>query len=289
MARKSADDRRLEIENLDLYNTYRERLYNLALSQFEWHGLPDSVDRRYMEKTLLHNGSVAWYIPEGMPADEWFCTSWVHTSGTFDTYGYPVAINGIDFNGRNITTGEFRIVYDNMSRVPLLPKIDIYAKRLYEADQTFRMNLRMQNTPYIVATSKNELLSVKNLFKRIFSYDPVVEIRPEYDIQKSVQTLDLKVPFIGKELLETRQILWGDALSMLGITSETTKKERLIEDEIQINRQEDTISLNARLLNRVELCNWMNKEHGTNMSVNLSQTVVSPADLAAEPTMNTEE
>lgn len=282
MASKRNEDRRLEIENIELYQSYKERLINLALSQFEWHGLPDTVDRRYMEMKLLEAGSVAWYVPEGL--SDWWCTGWLHANGTFDAYGYPTQIRGLDFNGRNIEVSQFKLLYDNMSRVPLMPKLDIYAKRLYEADQTFRQNLRMQNTPFMVATSKEELLSVKNIFKRVFSFDPVVEIKNSaFDIDKAVKTLDMKVPFIGKELLEVRQTLWADALSMLGITSETTKKERLISDEIAINRQEDTISLNARLLTRVELCNWMNEKHDMELSVNLSETVVSTAELAAEP------
>jgi hypothetical protein len=57
---------------------------------------------------------------------------------------------------------------------------------------------------------------------------------------------------------------------MLGITAETTKKERLLNDEITLDRQEDMISLNSRLLNRVEFCNKMNAKHGLDLSVNLS-------------------
>ena len=56
---------------------------------------------------------------------------------------------------------------------------------------------------------------------------------------------------------------------MLGITGETTKKERLLNDELQMNRMQDTITTGSRLLNRIEFCNRINKRWGWDVSVNL--------------------
>ena len=66
---------------------------------------------------------------------------------------------------------------------------------------------------------------------------------------------------------------------MLGIAAETTKKERLISDEITMNRQEDSVSLNSRLMERTALCNLMNERYGLDMSVNLSQTPIDTSAL----------
>ena len=41
------------VHNQQVVTFYYERLVDLALAQFEWEGLPDTVDRRYLEKTLL--------------------------------------------------------------------------------------------------------------------------------------------------------------------------------------------------------------------------------------------
>lgn len=282
---KRKEDLALRVENSEIYAYYHDRLTNLALSQFEWHGLPETVDRWYMEKTMFGKGSAAFYRPVG--ADMWLATSWLHRSGRFDAYGYPTDIYGVDFNGRNIPVEEFHLIYDNnsMDRSPILGKIAVYAKLLWETHQTFRQNLMHQNTPYIVATTKTEMLSVKNLFNRIFNYDPVIELRGGMSgsLDENIKSLDTRVEFKGMDILDTRRELWKDALSMLGITSETTKKERLIEDEISINRQEDTIALNARLLNRVEFCNKMNDLHGMDLSVNISETAIGSSDLM-EPT-----
>ena len=184
-------------------------------------------------------------------------------------YGWPTDIRGVGFGQYNHIEGdEWEVFYDNMTLTSLLPKIDMYAKLLWECHNTYRSNLQQQITPYVVLTSKNESLSVKNMFNRIFGFQPVVEVKNTFD-PSTIQTIDTRVDFKGKELLENLKVLWAEALSMLGITGETSKKERLISDEIVLNRQEDVISLNSRLSNRIEICNKMNNKYGWNLSVNL--------------------
>lgn len=259
-------DERLIIQNVEIYNYYKERLVNLALSQFQWSGLPETCDRLYFEKSLLFNGKAAMYKPTG--TDFWLSTDYLQ-KGNFDAYGYPTKINGITFNAKNVETDEWMILYDNMTRATLMPKIDFFARLLWEVHNTYRSNLQQQITPYVIMSDKNKSLSIKNLFNRFFGFQPVIEVKSSFNID-DVKTIDTRVDFKGTELLDNLQRIWAMALSELGITAETTKKERLISDELTINRQEDIISLNSRLLNRVEFCNKMNKKYGLNLSVNLS-------------------
>ena len=51
-------DKELVVENSETYMYYIERLKNIALSQFEWHGLPETYDRLYFERLLLNHGCV---------------------------------------------------------------------------------------------------------------------------------------------------------------------------------------------------------------------------------------
>lgn len=288
--RPSRSDRILEIENHELYHYFRERLINLALSQFEWHGLPDSVDRYYMEKQLLLNGKVAFFKPKDV--DMWMSMGYIETSGKWDNYGYPKNPTPQDFNARQITADSMHthIIFDNNNegRQPLIAGINLHARRLYEVEQTFRSNLRQQNTPYLITTrDAGEAHSVREMFKRVFNYQPVVSLKAKFgatgatSLADQVQTLQTQVPYIGEELLETRQRVWQDALAMLGISSQSTKKERLLDGEIAIQRQESMISLQSRLLNRVEFCNKMNRLYDMDMSVNLSDVSVRDDEVMA--------
>lgn len=261
------EDRQLLVQNTEIYRYYYERLVNLALAQFEWHGMPDTCDRLYFERTLLFSGKAAFVKPLG--TDFWLSVDYLQTGG-FDVYGYPADIKGIGYNARNIETTEWMVLYDNMTKSSLLPKIDLYARLLWEVHNTFRSNLQHQITPYIVATTRNQALTFKNFFNRLLGFQPVIEVKNTEDIESVIKTMPLDVDFKGKDLLETLQMVWREALSMLGISSQSTKKERLLDDEITIQRQADILSLNARLLNRVDFCNKMNKKYGLDMSVNLS-------------------
>ena len=262
------EDKKLVIENSEIYRYYRERLINLALAQFEWHGLPETCDRLYFEKQLLYQGTAAIGTPTG--TDIWLSLGYV-LKGGLNVYGYPQDIRLISANGKMnpIDVDKYEFLYDNMTFTSLIPKIDLYARLLWEVHNTYRSNLQQQITPYLVLTTKNESLGIKNLFNRILGFQPVVEVRNSFDPQ-AIQTLDTRVDFKGVDILQNLKILWAEALSMLGITAETTKKERLLNNEITLDRQEDIISLNSRLLNRVEFCNKMNKKYGFELSVNIS-------------------
>ena len=50
-------DKELVVDNSEIYMHYRERLKNIAIAQFEWHGLPETCDRLYFERALLNQGS----------------------------------------------------------------------------------------------------------------------------------------------------------------------------------------------------------------------------------------
>lgn len=278
------EDKNLIINNSHIYTYYRERLINMALAQFEWHGLPDTVDRLYFEKSLLYNGKAAMGKVTG--TDIWLGLDYVY-KGTLDVYGYPKDIRLVPANGQHglIEVDDWQFLFDNMTWASLMPKIDLYAKLMWEVHNTYRSNLQQQITPYMVLTTRNESLSVKNLFNRIMGFQPVIEVKNTFD-PDTIKTLDTRTDFHGTELLENLKVVWAEALSMLGITAETTKKERLLNNEITIDRQEDLISLNSRLLNRVEFCNKMNKKFGFNLSVNLSSDDPNlnpiPGDMAIQ-------
>lgn len=278
------EDKNLVIENSEIYTYYRERLINLALAQFEWHGLPETCDRLYFEKSLLFNGKAAMGRVTG--TDIWLGLDYIY-KGTLDVYGYPKDIRLVPANGQHglIEVEEWQFLFDNMTWASLMPKINLYAKLLWEVHSVYRSNLTQQITPYLIPVARNESLSIKNMFNRIMGFQPVIELKNSFNID-NIKTLDTRVEFKGTELLENLKILWAEALSMLGITAETTKKERLLADEITIDRQEDILSLNSRLLNRVEFCNRMNKKFDFDLSVNISSNDIKfepyPLDYAAQ-------
>lgn len=262
------EDTMMVIDNQRIYQYYKGRLINLALAQFIWDNLPDTCDRLYFEKQLLFTGKAAMLKPIG--SDEWLSLGYV-TDGNLSVYGYPTRIKGVGFNNANIPTEEWEFLYDNMTKQPLLEGIDLYSRLLAEIHATFRCNVQKQNTPYVITGSKYQELSFKNIFLKIFGHAPYIMLKKPEDLQ-SIQVLDLKVPFYGKELLEVLKITWDEAIAMLGIAPAgglNDKKERLITDEVEMAREENIVARNARELNRKEFCKKM-KKHGLDIDVHMA-------------------
>ena len=294
---KSRKDVKLILNNQDIYRHYRTRLINLALARYQWENLPEDVNRLYLEKTALEKGSVAMMRPEG--TDFWLGLGFIPVSskgkmtvskemvsrflteektnqmdkyfnqGIRDVYGNPTNIIGIGANGEQIVTKEWDFFYDTMTKTTIMKDIDLYAYQLWLIHQTFNQNVRLQNNPYIITTNRNKSLTFKNLFNRILGFEPTIQIAEGIDLD-DINTLDLKVPFIGNDLTLTLEKTWARALSMLGISTESDKRERLVADEVNMSMQETVISGNVGLLNRMEFCKRMNEKYDLNMSVKMS-------------------
>ena len=267
----------------EVYNYYRDSLVKMALSQFVYEGVPDTVDTRYMEWILLTHGSVAWLKPTN--TDFWLTLNWNTRNAMFDVYGNPLQITGHDYNGRMVDSDEFVILYDNVLRKSMMRGISMWARLLTQSHLTGRNNMMRQNTPYIVTASKTTKLSVVNIFKKILNFEPVITLSHAAgaNMAEAIQKVDLDVPFKANEIMDYQKTLWNYALSMLGITGETTKKERLIGQEVAINRQEDTISLESRLSERQRVCDYLNKHYDMNISVSTVEAAVPDPGNIPEP------
>lgn len=266
-----------EIKILDYYMHFTERLMNVVLAQFEWNNLPDTVDRWYMERTLLYSGQLAMYIPK----DTDMIVASNFTTKSLTMYGYPASIVGVTTNGYSasgerqggqleVDDDDFVVMYDTMTRTPLYKTIDIYAKQLTKVALAIDLNLQQQYTPYVLVGNV-ENRAVRDTFKRFM--DGVAEFNPAMMTSldpDEIKTIDLNVQYKGKDLEELREKIWANAMSELGVNGNLSKKERVLNDELILARQENQIKLNSRLMNRIEFCNKVNEKFGLDISVNLS-------------------
>ena len=71
-----------KLRQLRIFHEYYSRLKMLALSEFEYEGLPDSCSVRFLEDTLFHHGEAIFVDDE----DLGFLTVKVTPSGTLNHY-----------------------------------------------------------------------------------------------------------------------------------------------------------------------------------------------------------
>lgn len=267
-----------QLRVVDYYRHYMERLLNIVLAQFDWKGLPDTVDRWYLEMCLAFYGTAAMY--KAKDTDLLFASN--YTAQGLTMYGYPAHIRGVTNGGYDIVTGmstggtidvepgEFVVLYDTMTRTPLWKTLDIYAKMLTKVSLAIDLNLQQQYRPYIlVGNTDNKALrkTFETFLNGVAAYEPALFSTMDPD---DIKTIDLNVPYKGMELEQQRQAIWTDAMSELGITIGTTKKERMLGDEIATNREADLSQLNSRLKNRKEFAEKINEKFDLDVEVELT-------------------
>lgn len=117
-----------QMSNWATYQMYLRQLITLAENVFEYENLPEYIDTAYLNKTLLKQGSIAFFRDEIMGV---VALPYV-SIGNLDIYGRPNKIQVTSQNGytRILNRDEFIIMYDNNGRYPLYLDIIQYAERM---------------------------------------------------------------------------------------------------------------------------------------------------------------
>lgn len=263
------------------YSLWLQKLYNIAISRFEWENLPETCSERFIEQVLCFNGYMAGFYDENLRA---FLIMPVTTSGMLNIMGYPAEVTAYGYNSYiynnlvpyyNITAispeekPNCALLYDSYARIPIYSGLVYYARKLTTIDRSLDVNVNVQKTPWIVHCSENERLTIYNTLRQIDDYEvAVIGNKSLTDLSQKLEVLDLKAPFIGDKLQILKRQVWQEALTFLGIEANTSEKaERQVTDEIAANLGETESLRQSPLASRKEFCDQFNKLFNTNVSV----------------------
>ncbi len=242
------------------YRLYFNRLLELSISMFEWKNLPDSVDERFLETTLFWTGHAIFFKDEVMG----YLGLEALLGGMFDVYRIPTDRRAISVNGyqRTLTPSDSVIIYNNLIHTNSYESINLFAKNLYDIDNTIRVNLNAQKTPILIACDENEKLTMQNLYQQYQGNMPVIfgskQIKPN-----SINVLKTDAPFLADRLIAMKMQIWNEALTYLGISNvNIQKRERLLNDEVHRNMGATIASRYSRLESRRQACKKINKMFG---------------------------
>lgn len=267
------------------YSAWLARFYNIAVSRFQWLNLPDTVNEKFIEETLFFNGLMVGY--KDVNLDSYLvlpCTN----NGMLNLYGYPAQVIAYGYNGytypgllpynnlQGIKGSEkpnSALLYTNFSRCPDFPQILYFARKLTKIDRTIDVNVNVQKTPYLVSCAENQKLSVLNAFKKVDDFEPAIFTSKFFGIANGVsdspiKVLEINAPFIADKLQIIKKQVWQEALTYLGIESNTSEKaERQVAEEINVNMGETESLRQSPLTSRKQFCTEFNKVFGTNIDV----------------------
>lgn len=262
---------RAQCENLNLEFWYLIEFTDIFIKLLKYKGIPEYIPMDIVERNLFNEGRVLAFEKEldGMTILPTCAFS------KFNDYGVPVEYQAISFNGksykRSITDSV--LIKNSPLLSPCLPTVYEYCKDLANIRQAIKTNVNSTKTPFIFKGDKQQLLTMKNMYKQISQNEPV--IYGETSSMPNFEAVNTQAPYVADKLDNLFMSTLSKVLTYLGINSNAIeKKERLTNDEVNSNNDFITAHLRARLDCRKEALEKINKMFGTNWSVEINEDYI---------------
>lgn len=263
------------IKNTLVFHDYYSRLKMIALSMFDWEGLPESCNARFLERCLFENG-MAIFIDD---PDMGFLNLRVTPSGTLNPYDEPVAYTAYStgYTGRKFDAEDCVIIRNNPLNKSTDSTIMLYAEKLADIDRSITVNVKAQKTPVLVECDEKMRKTLLELYRQYEGNEPFI-LGYKGLSDKPLNSINTGAPFVADKLREEKCAVWNECLEFLGLNTNPSdkKRERLIVSEVDANNEQIDIQVEAMLACRREACKAINKKYGLNVSVKKRVQEVKP-------------
>lgn len=267
MARKRATltDLLNELTFSTLYNKFRL----LATSAFQWEGLPDGIEEKFIERYLFDFGKAAFFRD---PAMSYMCLE-AQDSGEVNVYGEPLFYMATGFNyHRRLSVENCVIVANNQHRQATRDFILFYCNKLAEAERTMDVNVKACKTPFIIACDDKDVLTFKRIYQLIDGNTPAIYADKGLNLD-ALNVLKTDAKFLGNDLMDYKKSVENELLTFLGFNNlAVDKKERVNLSEANSNNQITESFAELQLRSREQACQRINEMFGLNVSVKRRET-----------------
>lgn len=256
-------------------------LCEIYIGVFEWGGLPDDIDSRYVEYSLMNNNNVTFYQDELIGL--YLCLKSAIV-GIPNVYGNPTSSRVYGVNGYSTTVdiadNKGVVIYDNLMRVSPLIRLQQFASYMYELEMTSRVNVKQQKTPRIIKTTKDNEFSVNQVLKDIDNYRERVVVLDSFSEYSNVDAVLTPAPFVTKDLRQEKKELWNEILNYIGVVNNSSQKaERLITQEVTSANALPLAKLHGRFEARQKAVERINNIFGLNITVKVNSTITESLSL----------
>lgn len=256
---------------------------NMALDIFEWEGLPDTCNDRFLEMMLLFRGMACVYNDPVLGYINPMCG----LGGELNLYGEPAEITLAPY-GTNMDalklSGKRVPVYmrgsdntdvpavwfrDNPIGIPYIYAIMEYSEKMADCLRSITVAAKALKVPWILTAPKELVESIQDAVEQIDSNELVVVCTSLASAGKTELFNTNSNPEVLKALWENYRNLSNELRTILGVQNQenTDKKERLLVDEINSNNEYVNINGDIRLRARQEAAEIINKVFGLSVSV----------------------
>lgn len=253
----------------DLLNdlTFRilyDKFKMLSCSAFEWDGLPEGIEERYIERLLFDHGKAIFFRD---PAMSFMCLE-AQTSGQLNVYGEPLKWFASGFNYHKVFNSDDCVIIDNNPlRLSTHDFVMFYVNKLTESERTMDVNVKAVKTPYIIACDDKDVLTFKRIFQMIDGNTPCIYADKGLNLD-ALNVLKTDAKFLGNELMDYKKSVENELLTFLGFDNlAVDKKERVNLSEANSNNQMTRSFAELQLESRKLACERINEMFGLSLSV----------------------
>lgn len=283
----SRNENKSDIQHMkDILRTQLSSYYqNIAVSVFEWEGMPDQVmriPRRQPEKQLYETGCFTMFRHED--SGQFFMLPVASMNIQKNAYGEPSQWRAMALGELAAPIGALKLSPENAvlfrnndTYTPSKPYVEELIKQLVNVEYTLRLNINAQKMPWSMRSNNYNIISNRNLFRQIYECEPVV-----YHDDMMTDELELiktDAPVIMAELNDAYNVYDQRICEFLGIDCVARdKKERLTAEEADANDEKIDSIKKVKLEQRKEGCDLANDLWGIDLSVKLADYTKDRSD-----------
>lgn len=256
------------MRNQEVVDYNMQRLYNKAITMFEWINLPPEIDYRYLEKTLIEQGKVCFFKDKIMGVDKYIALQ-VAVGGKLNIYNLPTEYTAFSSNGyhHRCNINDSVIIYHNMAHTNIMPILWYHARNIANIERTIEVNLNQIKRPYVFLVPESKVTSIKALFNDIKENKDLIVGSDDLTID-SMSINSTITPNNTIDLYTLKKKYYNEALTELGISNfSDDKKERLLAGEITSNEEDVYLNRMSMLEARKQACKQINEMFGLNVDV----------------------
>lgn len=239
---------------------YLRVLSEMCMNRFQWDGLPNSIDPRFLEKVLYGQGLAVFFWYEKTSR---YLALRGSSYGQWDMYDNPMMFKVIGnlLINEDVPAEECVPIWCNYMRQPDIDIVMLYAKKLANIDRSIEINSNnMRQSKYIVA-SEEQRLSYENFNRQVTNGTSAIFVTTTFNGEE-VKALDLSVdPKSLPALISAKRNLWNECMTLLGVENNPgeDKKERMVSDEVDANNSEVLVHRATALKSRQEAAEKINR------------------------------
>ena len=283
----SRNENKSDIQHMkDILRTQLSSYYqNIAVSVFEWEGMPDQVmriPRRQPEKQLYETGCFTMFRHED--SGQFFMLPVASMNIQKNAYGEPSQWRAMALGELAAPIGALKLSPENAvlfrnndTYTPSKPYVEELIKQLVNVEYTLRLNINAQKMPWSMRSNNYNIISNKNLFRQIYECEPI--IYHDDMMTDELELIKTDAPVIMAELNDAYNVYDQRICEFLGIDCVARdKKERLTAEEADANDEKIDSIKKVKLEQRKEGCDLANDLWGIDLSVKLADYTKDPRD-----------